>query len=324
MTPEEYGTIRDLNYIARRALNFTGAMVDALYDFNKNIPHPAFPEGYLGAYLGDANTAKMLHVMVSTDDGKWAPHRALLDKFAGELNVTIPYGPYVFPLPNPATPVVQPPPLPPPPNTVPPPPPPTNTDYAQWDTNMGPVKSFASGAAFAQEVLDIVQQNNLALMGQVGIHGKPIMNAEAALTLYHGGIIGIANSNFQNDDEQNLPAGVTPKHANYLDICNSDGGGRWMQYGFWGKMGLIRNTMNRVFTIRAMFDSRGDSCWSGDEAVVRGQMLYERADPSRREIKLSTFPPGWRISLRASSQYGAEDIDVIKEAVDKALAARGL
>lgn len=311
-TPDEIITIRDLNFEARR-------------DYGLALKDPALNSKFLVMSFAildrrpwsDPEASRMLGMMAATNAGAWGPNRALIDRYAAEVNVTVanvpgPSGDLPVPVPPPVQPLPTEPPIP------------INTDYGAWDTDVGPVKSFASGPEFAREVLDIIQNNNLALMGRVGINGKPIMNAEGRVTLWHGGIIQISNSNFQNDDEQNLPAGVVPKHANYLDICNSDGGGRWMQYGFWGINGLIRNTMNRVFTIRAMFDSRGDACWSGDEAVTRGQMYYERADPSRREIKLSTFPVGWRLSLRASSVYGAEDIDVIQEAVDKALAARGL
>lgn len=115
VTADELRTIRDLNYLARKALGHTGTLSQQLYQFNQDVL------GNLSTYHGQEMTARMLHAMASTPDGKWGPHRQLLHKFADELGVSIPGDDFIFPAP--AAPVVQPPaqdPAPKPTPTAPP------------------------------------------------------------------------------------------------------------------------------------------------------------------------------------------------------------
>lgn len=310
LSEQEIVVFRDLNFFARR--DYRTLETNSAYQPRLLTMSYALRDN---ASWTDPDPSYLLGMMAATKDGQYELNRAVIDKYASDVgllvkSVAAPTSapPATSPLPTPTNP------LPAPPAVV----------YEQWNTTPTPLVAGPSGASFAREVLDVLRNNTVRFDQHVGFGMDPIQNAEARITLREGQIIGASVSNFQNDDEQMLPAGVTPMHAGVLDICNSDGGGRWLQY-CWFYMGkMVRNTLNRVPTIRAMFDSMGDGCWSGDESRAKGQLYYERIDYDRKKITLTAFQPGWEIEIRGSSVYGANDIDLVEQTVRRVLAEKGL
>lgn len=313
----EIVTLRDINFAARRDYGLQPGQ--DLWDrlIAMSLAMQAKQQ------WSDSQESHLLGMMAATPTGVWPANRALLNRYAAAIGATIAtVAPPSGSLPVPSGPN----PVPTQPTT---PGPSLPTTWGPLDQAPTPLKSFASGPAFAKEVLEVLRNNTVVFGERVGFGEEPIQNTEARVTLFNGGIIQMNDSNFQNDDEQQLPAGVRPRHGNYLDIANSDGGGRIMQYGWYWMNKVIRNTINRKFTIRALFDSQGEACWSAEQHEngvpgPRGQIFYERIDYTRKEIHLSAFMPGWKVILKGSSVYGANDLDLIQQKIDAAFAQRGL
>ncbi len=176
--------------------------------------------------------------------------------------------------------------------------------------------------------VDVVAQlaalNIHARQGKLGIGMVPLDDASAQIQMEGDrGVSILGRSNTLGTDKQN-PGEV---HTHEIHVCDNDGGLRFLQYGFWGKDGFIRNTLNRRHSVVAL-DSMGDLCGSHiDVGATKdgGQSWYLITNMVEKFVRLCTFKAGWKIQVReASTQYAATETDVIAAAVEAALKARGL
>ncbi len=155
----------------------------------------------------------------------------------------------------------------------------------------------------------------------IGMEIEPKSLSQLQLAGAKGASI-LGRSNVGGTDGQN-PGEV---HTNSIHVCDTDGGIRFLQYGYWGKGGFVRNTLNRVFSVFAV-DSMGDYCVSKTavgETEDGGQVFYILFNLAQKFVRLCTFIPGWKMQVREAKAYGATEIDVIAAAVEAALKARGL
>jgi hypothetical protein len=104
----QVATIRDLNYVARAALNHQGPISARLYAMNQAVSAADYTS------WSDPDRGYLLGVMAATPDGSY--WRGLLEAYARRLGVTIRSAPLPAPAPAPA-------PAPPPPVVLPQPPP---------------------------------------------------------------------------------------------------------------------------------------------------------------------------------------------------------
>lgn len=212
----------------------------------------------------DANRAYIVSLLAAVPEDG-AYWRWLVDQFAAELGVSV-ISVNVAPVgtPTPA----------PAPTPVPVVTPPDNMEAA---------------------VLAILAKNGVFLEGgKVGLGQSPVQDSDARLTIAGGQIVGTNAGNYQNP----------VSHENTLDICNSDGGIRFIQYGrFWNGQ-IIRNTLNRAMSVFAIFDSMGDTCIS-DSRIAKGQAFYIVKDIAQKVIRLCTYQTDYRIEVRESvNVYG--------------------
>jgi hypothetical protein len=152
---------------------------------------------------------------------------------------------------------------------------------------------------FEAAVLEVLRKHGGQILrgGKTGFGVEPVQDTEGYMTIT-GGIVGVSEGNFQNP----------VRHENLLDICNSDGGFRAIQYGRWYNGKPVRNTTNRRMSIFALFDSTGNTCIN-DDASEPGQNIYIVRDPDSKTVTIAAYKPGWRVRIVESSSYGAADIE---------------
>jgi hypothetical protein len=206
--------------------------------------------------------------------------------------------------------------------------------------------AVAGGGTGATAAEQLAALNIHVLRNKLSVGMLPILDSKSAIDI--GGeasavILGGSNMNADHSPAHTDGQNPGEVHINGIVVADNDGGLRWWQYAYWNKLGQkVRNTnpadprYNRPNTTVAL-DSYGDLCIS-DDRVSWGQVFYLVKRISAGFVDLCTFRTDFKIRLRQSSVkpgheadpesfdkgYGACDVDVIEQAVEAALAKRGL
>lgn len=291
LSTEQIQKLGDLNFLARTKLSLQPGELIRLLALAGALKAGTYREWQ------DGDRSVILGLMAATPDGQWNKEHEgdVVGLLAAEIGVT------VANVTRPGVSVVPAQPPPPPPVVVQPSPVPV-------PSSTGPDFTNAVIAALASLNINVAR-NYLAV-------GMPI-EFDTSLGLQVGGEAGagvLGRSNTRGTDGQN-PGEV---HTNGVVICDNDSGWRVWKGGFWGRKGLVRNTLNRPMTIVAI-DSWGDICVSqdpvGSTATNRtyGQHFYMVFDYAAKVIKLAAFQVGWKLKLlETPTTYGDPSKDVLQ------------